>query len=136
MQITDLNISTRQVRAFLALAQHRNFTRAAQQSHLSQSAFSTMIRTLEEAVGLRLFDRDTRKVDLTPERELFRQGVSRLMEDFRATMADLGEHAARRRGRARIAALPSLAAGWLPGLLAEFRRQHPGIALEVSDELS
>lgn len=136
MQITDLNISTRQVRAFLALAQHRNFTRAAQQCHLSQSAFSTMIRTLEDAVGLRLFDRDTRKVDLTPEGELFRQGVSRLMEDFRATMADLGEHAARRRGRARIAALPSLAAGWLPGLLAAFHRQHPGIALEVSDELS
>ena len=136
MQITELNISTRQVRAFLALAQHRNFTRAAQQSHLSQSAFSTMIRTLEEAVGLRLFDRDTRKVDLTPEGELFRQGVSRLMEDFRATMADLGEHAARRRGRARIAALPSLAAGWLPGLLAEFHRRHPGIALAVSDELS
>jgi len=136
MQITDLNVSTRQIRAFLALAQHRSFTRAAQQSHLSQSAFSTMIRTLEEAIGLRLFDRDTRKVDLTPEGELFRQGVGRLMEDFRATMADLGEHAAQRRGRARIAALPSLAAGWLPGLLAEFRRSHPGIALEVSDELS
>ena len=136
MQITELNISTRQVRAFLALAQHRNFTRAAQQSHLSQSAFSAMIRTLEDAVGLRLFDRDTRKVDLTPEGELFRQGVSRLMEDFRATMADLGEHAAQRRGRARIAALPSLAAGWLPGLLAEFHRRHPGIALAVSDELS
>lgn len=136
MQITDLNISTRQVRAFLALAQHRNFTRAAQQSHLSQSAFSTMIRTLEDAVGLRLFDRDTRKVDLTPEGELFRQGVSRLMDDFRATMADLGEHAAQRRGRARIAALPSLAAGWLPGVLADFHRRHPGIALDVSDELS
>src|SRR5690349_17725105 len=105
MQITELNVSTRQVRAFLALAQHRSFTRAAQQCHLSQSAFSALIRTLEDAVGLRLFDRDTRKVDLTPEGELFRQGVSRLMEDFRATMADLGEHAARRRGRARIAAL-------------------------------
>ena len=136
MQITELNISTRQIRAFLALAHHRNFTRAAQESHLSQSAFSTMIRTLEDALGLRLFDRDTRKVDLTPEGELFRQGVSRLMEDFRTTMADLGEHAAQRRGRARIAALPSLAAGWLPPLLADFRRKHPGIALEVTDELS
>ena len=136
MQITELNLSTRQIRAFLALAHHRNFTRAAQESHLSQSAFSTMIRTLEDALGLRLFDRDTRKVDLTPEGELFRQGVSRLMEDFRITMADLGEHAAQRRGRARIAALPSLAAGWLPPLLADFRRKHPGIALEVTDELS
>ena len=136
MQITELNVSTRQIRAFLALAQHRSFTRAAQQCHLSQSAFSTMIRTLEDAVGVRLFDRDTRKVDLTPEGELFRQGASRLLEDFRATLADLGEHAAQRRGRARIAALPSLAAGWLPAVLAAFRRRHPGIALEVTDELS
>jgi DNA-binding transcriptional LysR family regulator len=136
MQITELNVSTRQVRAFLALAQHRNFTRAAQQCHLSQSAFSTLIRSLEEALGLRLFDRDTRKVDLTPEGELFLQGAARLMDDFRSALADLGEHAARRRGRARVAALPSLAAGWLPDLLAGFRRQHPGIALEIADELS
>lgn len=136
MQITDLNLSTRQVRAFLALAQQRNFTRAAGQCHLSQSAFSTLIRSLEQALGLRLFDRDTRKVDLTPEGELFLQAAQRWMDDFRAALADLGEHAARRRGRARVAALPSLAAGWMPPLLARFRERHPGIALDIADELS
>jgi len=136
MQITDLNLSTRQVRAFLALAEHRNFTRAAQQCNLSQSAFSTVIRTLEDAISLRLFDRDTRKVELTPEGRLFEAGAVRLLEDFRSALQDLGEHAARRRGRVSIAALPSLAAGWLPQVLAAFRARHPGIEVDVADGLS
>lgn len=136
MQITDLNVSTRQMKAFLALAEQKNFTRAASQCHLSQSAFSTLIRTLEEAISVRLFDRDTRKVDLTPEGRLFMAGASRLLEDFRAALSDLREHAARRRGRVALAALPSLAAGWLPDVLAQFRVQYPGIELDVADELS
>jgi LysR family carnitine catabolism transcriptional activator len=136
MQITDLNVSTRQVKAFLALAEQRNFTRAAHQCNLSQSAFSTLIRTLEDAIAIRLFDRDTRKVELTTEGRLFLAGATRLLSDFRATLEDLGEHAARRRGRAAVAALPSLAAGWLPGVLAAFRQLHPGIELDVADALS
>jgi DNA-binding transcriptional LysR family regulator len=130
------NVSTRQLRAFVALAELKNFTRAAEQTHLSQSAFSTLIRTLENAVSVRLFDRDTRKVELTAEGRLFLEGASRLLHDFRAAMEDLGEHAARRRGRVAVAVLPSLAAGWLPGVLASFRASHPGIELDVADALS
>lgn len=136
MQITELNLSTRQVRAFLALAEQKNFTRAARQCHLSQSAFSTLIRTLEDAVGVRLFDRDTRNVDLTPEGRLFQDGAVRLMEDLRLALEDLGEHAARRRGRVMVAALPSLAAGWMPDVLASFRDEYPGIEVSVADVLS
>lgn len=136
MQITQLNVSTRQLRAFIALADQKNFTRAAAQTHLSQPAFSALIRGLEEAVGTRLFDRDTRKVNLTVEGALFREGAMRLLQDFAHTMADLGEHAARRRGRVSLAALPALAAGWLPDVLAAFRSEHPGIELDIADALS
>lgn len=136
MQITELNLSTRQVKAFLALAEQKNFTRAARQCHLSQSAFSTLIRTLEDAIGVRLFDRDTRNVDLTPEGRLFMDGAVRLMEDLRLALEDLGEHAARRRGRVMVAALPSLAAGWMPDVLAGFRDEYPGIEVSVADVLS
>ena len=136
MQITDLNVSTRQMRAFLVLAEQKNFTRAARQCHLSQSAFSTLIGKLEQAVSVRLLDRDTRKVELTAEGLIFREGALRLMQDFGDAMADLGEHAARRRGRVSVAALPSLAAGWLPDVLAKFREEYPGIGLDVADELS
>jgi len=136
MRIPDLDLSTRQLKAFIALAELKSFTRAAEQCHLSQSAFSTLIRTLEDALGVRLFDRDTRKVELTPEGRSFRDGALRILADARAALVDLDEHAARRRGRVAIAALPSLAAGWLPPVLAAFRARHPGIELDVADALS
>lgn len=136
MQISDLNVSSRQIKAFLALAEQKNFTRAAQLCHMSQSAFSASIRTLEDALGIRLFDRDTRNVELTAEGRLFMAGAQRVMAELRTALEDLGEHAARRRGRVALAALPSLAAGWMPEVLAGFRDLHPGIELDVADVLS
>ena len=67
----QINLSTRELRAFVALAEQRNFTRAAAQCHLSQPAFSALIRALEEHVGGRLFDRTTRQVELTVEGSAF-----------------------------------------------------------------
>ena len=136
MQIGRLNVSTRQLRAYVALAEQKSFTRAAALSHLSQPAFSALIRTLETQLDVRLFDRDTRKVSLTAEGALFLEGARRLLHDFETALVDLGEHAARRRGRVALAALPALAAGWLPDVLAAFHARHPGIALDVADALS
>ncbi|MDM0077987.1 LysR family transcriptional regulator [Variovorax sp. J2P1-59] len=134
MPTTDL--STRQLRAFAALADERNFTRAAQRCHLSQPAFSTLIRTLEETVGARLFDRDTRSVQLTPEGRQFESSARRLLDDMQELIGDLADRVERRKGRVSVAALPSLAAGWLPQILAEFMRTWPGIAVELHDALS
>jgi len=131
-----LNFSTRHLDAFLALAETRHFTRAAERCHLSQSAFSQLIRRLEDAAGTRLFDRDTRNVALTPEGERFAEAARRLAADVESAFADLREHAARRKGRVALAALPSLAAGWLPPVIAEYRRRHPGIAVELFDPLA
>src|SRR5690242_12553924 len=101
--MTQRDLSTRQLRAFAALAELRNFTRAAERCHLSQPAFSALIRTLEDAVGTRLFDRDTRKVDLTPAGRLFLDGARRVLQDVELALGDLGAHAALARGRVAIA---------------------------------
>lgn len=130
------NVSTRQLRAFVTLAEQRNFTRAAAASHLSQPAFSALIRQLEAVVGVRLFDRTTRQVDLTAEGRDFLASTRRVLGEFDAALHDLGERTAHRRGRASIALLPSLAADWLPPVLAGFRARHRGIDLAVADVLS
>jgi DNA-binding transcriptional LysR family regulator len=135
-QMSDTDVSTRQLRAFVALAETRNFTRAAARLHLSQPAFSALIRALEEAVGTRLFDRSTRHVEPTAEGALFLESAQRLLRDLSLSVADLGEHVARRRGRVALAALPALAAGWLPPRLAAFRQRYPDIELDVADALS
>ena len=130
------DLSTRQLRAFLALADRNHFTRAAEACHLSQPAFSALIQALEQAVGTRLFDRSTRSVQLTPEGRLFEPSARRLLAGVAEALQDLGDQVERRRGRVHIAALPSLAAGWLPALFAEFRAAWPGVELALSDQLS
>ena len=131
-----MDISTRQLRAFVALAEQRSFTRAAALTHLSQPAFSALIRSLEESLNQRLFDRSTRHVALTTEGQAFEAAARRVIAEFDAALAGAADYAARRRGRVAIALLPSLAAGWLPPLLAEFRARFPAIELDVADVLS
>jgi DNA-binding transcriptional LysR family regulator len=131
-----MNLSVKHLRAFVALAAHRNFTRAAQACHLSQSAFSALIQTLEEQAGARLFERTTRSVELSVEGKRFEDVAARLLSDFEAAFAELRDHAQRRKGRVAIAALPSIAAGDLPPILAAFRQRYPGIAMELFDLLA
>jgi DNA-binding transcriptional LysR family regulator len=129
-------VSIRQIQAFVTLADERSFTRAAGLTHLSQPAFSALIRALEDSLGARLFHRTTRSVALTAEGQVFAESARRLLRDAEQAFGDVRDHAARRRGRVSVAVLPSLAAGWLPALLARFHAAHPGIALDVADVLS
>lgn len=131
-----MNLSTRQLRAFLALAEQRHFTRAAALVHLSQPAFSALIRTLESDLEQRLFDRSTRHVELTAEGREFEVSARRILAEFDGAIVGARDLAARRRGRVSVALLPSLAAGWLPGVLADFRKAFPGIGIDVADVLS
>ena len=132
----QINVSTRELRAFVTLTEQRSFTRAADLCSLSQPAFSALIRALEDHVGARLFDRTTRSVELTAEGEAFIEPARRLLRDTEEAIGDVRDHVARRRGRVAIAVLPSLAAGWLPSLLADFHARYPGIELDVADVLS
>ena len=131
-----MNVSTRQIDAFLALAAQRNFTRAAAQCHLSQPAFSALIKALEDAFNVRLFDRSTRHVELTTEGENFMESARRIRSEVDLALGSMRDAVSLRRGRVAIALLPSLAAGWLPQRLAEFHQQFPGIELEIADVLS
>ena len=130
------NVSTRQLQAFVALAEQRSFTRAAVLCHLSQPAFSALIGQLESTLGLRLFDRSTRHVEPTVEGLEFEVSARRVLAEFDAALSGVSDQLARRRGRVSIALLPSLAAGWLPGILRDYRAAHPGVEIEVADMLS
>lgn len=129
-------VSSRQLQAFVALAHLRSFTRAAAACHLSQPAFSALIQGLEQAVGVRLFERSTRHVALTVEGEVFERSAAPLLAQLSQALTELRDHATLRRGKVSLALLPSLAAGWLPPVLSEFRAAHPGLELQVSDVLS
>jgi len=128
--------SLRQLHAYSLLLQERNFTRAAAAMHLSQPAFSALIAGLEQALGVRLFDRSKRHVAATVEGADFEPAARRVLAEFDIAIAGVHDRAALRRGRVSLALLPSLAAGWLPDVLARYRTSHPGITVDVADVLS
>ena len=136
MQINKTRLSAHQLRAYVQLVEQRSFTRAASASHLSQPAFSALIRALEAEVGAQLFDRNTRRVDLTAEGRDFYDGAQRVLSEIEAALDRVRERVALSRGRVALALLPSLAAGWLPDALASFHTEHPNIELDVFDVLS
>lgn len=132
----SINLSARDLEAFLALAQAQHFTRAAERCHLSQSAFSQKIARIERTTGVALFDRSTRQVALTPEGAAFLEQVQRIQQDLRHAVAHLRDMAHRRVGKVGIAALPSVAATWMPQVLSRYRAANPMIRVELFDVLA
>ncbi len=137
VRVKRLNdFSGRLLGAFLSLVDTGQFKVAAERCNVSQSAFSQMISRLEEQLGTRLFDRDTRKVSLTPEGRMLVPIARGVEADIESMFAQLRDHAEQRTGKVAIAALPSLSADWLPIILADFRRRHPGIKLQLYDTVA
>ena len=131
-----MNLSARDIQAFLVLAEVKNFTRAAARCHLSQPAFSALIKALEDCVGMKLFDRNTRHVLLAPEGERFLLSAQRIAAELEECAKALRDTAQLARGHVAVALLPSLAAGWLPRVLAQFLSRYPGVSVDVQDVLS
>jgi DNA-binding transcriptional LysR family regulator len=128
-----VNVSTRQIRAFLQIARLQSFTKAAEQVHISQAGLSMMVKELEEQLGSRLFDRTTRSVALTEAGRRFQPVAARVMEELTTVSATLGEVSERTVGTLRIAATPLVSASLLPSVFKSFAKSHPGVTLELVD---
>lgn len=131
-----INLSSRDLEALVALADTRHFTRAAERCHLSQSAFSQRIARAELTAGLRLFERSTRQVNLTPEGRIFLDEARRIQQDLHRALAGLQDLAQRRVGKVAIAALPSAAVMWMPQAIARYRAAHPNVQVELHDQIA
>lgn len=128
-----MNVSFRQLRAFVSVAEGASFTRASELLHLSQPALSYTIRKLEESLGLQLLARNTRTVELTPAGQHFLAQARRMIRDMDDAVRDAKETVALTRGEIRLAALPTAAASFLPEAIAAFTREHPGIDFRLRD---
>lgn len=128
-----MNATLRQIRSFVVLAASASFTRAAAVLHISQPALTVQIRQLEEALGVQLFDRNTRSVRLTRVGRELLPKLERVQDELGAVLADTKEVAAGRRGVVRLACMTSFAASGLPAAIAAFRREHPQIGFTIRD---
>lgn len=130
------SVTLKQIRAFVAVARSNSFAEAAAQLHLSQSALSIAIKTLETTVGGQLLARTTRTFALTPEGEDFLPTAKRLISDWDDALEDLENRFALRTGRITLAAMPSFAANRLPEGLYAFKQQHPDVRVALHDVIA
>lgn len=123
----------RQVRAFLKIAETRNFTRAARDLHVSQSALTVQIQHLEESLGVLLFDRNKRGVTLTAAGKNVFGPLQRLYNDAQVIADHARDLSSRSKGFVTIAALPTVCAGVLPEIMRGFVQTYPGIRIQIAD---
>ncbi len=129
----DMDVEIRHLEAFVAAARHGSFTRAAKTVGISQPTFTVQIRQLESALGVRLLDRNTRSVHLTPiGRDLF-PVLERVLREIDAALVNVKPGSAHSNGSVTVGALPSVSATMLPRIISEFREEHPGIAIHLQD---
>ncbi|WP_410641130.1 LysR family transcriptional regulator [Amycolatopsis sp. lyj-346] len=122
-----------QLAYFVAVAEHRHFTRAAEQVRVAQPSLSQQIRALEHDLGAPLFHRIRGNVSLTEAGETLLPIARRILADTETARLAIRELAELDRGRVRLGAPPSLCTGLLPAMLAAFRRRYPGIQLELHE---
>lgn len=128
-----MNVTTRQLRAFITVAEVQHFTRAAERLGLSQSSVSTLIRELEDNLGLRLFDRHTRMLRLTQAGAELLPVARRAMAGLNDVLGSASELRALGRGRVSVAAASLQAALLLPPLIRRYTEENPGVRVKLFD---
>jgi LysR family transcriptional regulator, carnitine catabolism transcriptional activator len=128
-----MEVSTRQLRAFRLAAQHHNFARAAEALFITPSGLSVLIKELESRVGFRLFDRTTRRVELTPHGRELLTVIQRSLQELDATIANIGRNTKHLQQSLSLGTTPLVAANILPPAMREFRKQRPDMRIQLFD---
>lgn len=128
-----MNITLRQINAFLAVADLRSFTRAGGILNISQSAVSSLIHELEGQIGVALFDRTSRNVTLSNEGEGFLPVARKASEEFDQVETFARDLHKQRSGYVCVAGAPMVCGSVLPVVIAAFSDAAPGIHVELKD---
>lgn len=129
-------ISLRHLRSFLCVAERQNFTRAARHLSVAQSALTRTIQHLEEDLGLKLFVRMARHVELTSAGQEFLPTAWRLVREFGAALDEMRALGNIKRGKVGVAAVPSLMALLLPQAVSSYVERFPDVDLYLREDNS
>lgn len=128
-----MQVNLKLLHTFLLVAEHNSFRRAAEESNRSQSAVSMQIRQLELQLGVSLFHRTTRRVQLTREGELLLGCARKAVLELQTGLRQIREAVDLQRGRLSLACAPTVAATRLPPILAAFQQGYPSVTAHVRE---
>src|SRR5262245_35213786 len=134
MQPTNIpDLSARQLHAVLAVAEYNSFIAAAAFLKTSQPALTRTIKRVEVVLGVRLFDRSTRRVSITTAGKEFVAVAERMLNDLRISISSMREIGEQQRGQIIISSIMSVANGLLPAIVAKYRASRPGVEIILRD---
>ncbi|MFL0180614.1 LysR substrate-binding domain-containing protein [Mycobacterium sp. SMC-15] len=128
-----IDINTRKLRHFVVAAEELHFSRAAARVFLAQQALSRQIKELEDELGVKLFERTTRNVALTPAGEVFLEGARTVLAALDGVAAAAQQAARGVVGTLRLGYVPGAALELTAPILAEFRERHPEVTIEMRE---
>jgi DNA-binding transcriptional LysR family regulator len=126
-------VQIHQLAYFAALADARHFTRAAEQMAVAQPTLSQQIRALEDSLGAALVVRRPGNIELTAAGEELLPIARRILAEADNARRSLTELADLKRGKVRLGATPSLCTGLVPQSIADYHREHPGVAIFITE---
>lgn len=128
-----INFDLNDLQAFRAVVEKGSFGKAAEAIHISQPALSRRIEKLEAALGVKLFERTTRRVSLTMVGRAFAPRAERLLDDLDDALLGISDVASTRLGHVTIACVPSAAYYFMPRVIARYHQLYPKIRVKVLD---
>lgn len=128
-----MNVTLRQLRAFVAVARSGSFTLAAESLFVTQSALSGLIKELEQSLGLQVIDRTTRRIHLSDVGHDLYPLVDKIIHDLDAVLGEVSNLKSLKTGLIRIAAPQLMASTLLPEVIATYRAAHPEIRIKLVD---
>ena len=129
-------LTLKQLHYLVAVADERHFGRAATACAISQPSLSAQIQGLEEVLGVTIFERSNRRVEVTPTGDILVAQARRVLAEAEALVAAAREAAAPLSGAFRLAAIPTLAPYLLPRILPALRQAHPELRLYLREDLT
>ncbi len=131
-----MDLTIQQLRVVVAVHDAGSFTTAAEELLLAQSSLSRCVLEVERKLGVALFERTTRRLEPTAEGREFVATARSTLATFDANLRHFEGFLDGRRGRVRVAALPSLAAILLPSIVSTYQRARPDVELSIEDALA
>jgi DNA-binding transcriptional LysR family regulator len=133
--MNPINIGPRDIEAILAVATHGSFRAAAAALGIAQPSVSARVRHAEDVLGVKLFNRTTRRVTITGHGERFVARAEQAMAELRMLAQEFKDEARLKRGRVVLGATPTIAGALLPSIIQQFRERWPGIEVVLHDDL-
>jgi len=124
------------VQAFVALAEHAHFSKAAAALFITQTALSRRLQNLEASVGVQLVERTTRSVALTTTGQAFLPQAARLLSELQSSLQEIRETGRAMRGDVTLACVPTVGVQYLPRVIQAYALRHPDNRIRVLDHAS